>query len=157
MEAKTCFWAIPYKEEGVAVIKLTEWKKGYELVNVDKRHNLAFTRYALYHSNQRRFGITPAEVDRIVDFAFNDKPIEVYQTQTEKRITSAMANTTTFLRSELEKRNIFRGTRCGQPKKPHNYFEKKGGKLIDLGVTSKEAVYDLKGWKLPAAPKEDGK
>jgi hypothetical protein len=150
MEKPFCFWAIEQKE-GVAIIRVKEGEKGYTICNIDKRHDLKFIRYCLYHSNQRRFGLAIYEVDRIVDFAFNDKPLEKIYSEfiPEGRKETVMANTSTFLRNELEKRNIFRGTRCKQHKKAHSYFEKKGEKYIDLGVTSKEAVYELKGWKLP--------
>lgn len=158
MKNRQCFWAIDTKD-GVAVIKLKEGEKGHTVCNVDKRHDLKFIRHCLYHSNQRRFGLMPFEVDQIVDFAFNDKPYEeVYPTKIETpkgRKESNMANTAVFLRNELEKKNIFRGFRCGQKKDGHSYYEKKGGKYINLGVKSKEAVYELKGWKIPTAPKKD--
>lgn len=156
MKKAFCFWAIQ-KKEGVAIIKVKEGEKGYTVQNIDKRHDLKFVRFALYHSNQRRFHLLPHEVDDMVDFAFNDKPLpaicdEAITNPKEKR--PIKMNTTVFLRNDLEKRNIFRGFRCGQKKNGYNYFEKKGKKYIDLKVKSKEAVYELKRWKIPTPPKQ---
>lgn len=147
---KFCFWAIEV-EKGIAIIRIKENEKGFTICNVDKRHHLKFIQLCLYHSNLRRFGVTKWETDDMVNFALQPDAI---QKNLVIRKDAVMPNTSAFLRIELEKKNIFRGARCKQHKKAHNYFEKKGDKYIDLKVTSKEAVYELKGWKLPQEPKE---
>ena len=151
---RVCYWAIEDKGS-VSIISLKEGEKGYKLVNTDKRHDLKFIQFILYKRNQQDFGLMTHEVDQIVDFAFNDKPYEeVCPIQTPKgKKEPNMANTSVVMRLDLEKRNIFRGFRCGQKKNPHNYFEKKGSKFVDLKVSSKERVYEIKKWKMPVVEK----
>jgi len=67
-----------------------------------------------------------------------------------------MANVRSDLVFALKEKGIERGFRCEQTP-AGNYFEKKGGKWIDLEVKTVGEVFKKKDWKIPAAPEKAAK